>query len=222
MKDKIIEYIKSNFFNLSTIPSIKEIEFIEKTIDEYHQKQECFDEDLVIYESLLLLIPPLVDYVKALDLLNKVSSTKTLILKATIQYENMGLINDDVIIELKKEITSNISNIEKSVIGYLLSLSDTIVKEKKGFLINSIKCNPKNVNSFIELGNFYIKQNNIKEGINYLEEGLKNVEWIIKQDTPVNIVEYDFFIKETLIGNYMSIELYEYWKDLIKIEKNRC
>lgn len=209
IKQQIIQEVKNTFNNISSLPEIDSIEKYEKRIDDYH-KHKPIDEELIIYEALMLLIPPLTDYMKALELLNKIDTQKGIILKATIEHQNIGIINDHLILKLQT-ILKTVSDLKiKSVLYYLLSQTEEgeqrIVKLKK-----SIECNPSTSLSYIELANIYGKRKDKEQCVELYEKGISNIRKIIKENDKISLVDYDFFIDENIRGIIVSEEIYKYY-----------
>jgi tetratricopeptide (TPR) repeat protein len=221
MKEIIIKKIYEYFYGVSALPEVYIIENIEKEIDEYHSINELYDEELVIYESLILLIPPLSDYIKSLKLLQVAKNYRTLILFAIIQYQNTGGIEEDCIEELKVLLDKEKKTNHKSIIYYLLALSSENREEKIEYLGKSIEYNLNNVLSFIELAIIYLDHREKEKSLMNFEKGFSNIKDIIKEGDKVDVADYNFFINESIIGNIVTEQVFEYWQELfqkVKIE----
>lgn len=214
MKKEIIKYIKENFYGVSLLPDIVSIEYIEGKIDEYHENNQL-DIELIIYESLILLIPPIADYVKSIELLERIKTYETIILKSIIQYNNIGFIDDDKINALKYFSDKKKDAESVSIINYLLALAIDNQDDKIEYLNKSISLNPSNVLGYIELSKELNKKEKLKESNILLKKGLANVVRIISKDDKIDIADYDFFIRESIIGNIVTKELFDYWQSLL-------
>jgi hypothetical protein len=213
MKKEIIQFIKEHFYQVNNVPE-NEILFIEKKIDDYFQNN-IIDEELLIYESLILLNYPVSDYVKSLNLLSKFKSPKTLLLKAIIQSINMGFLDENLVSDLMELFEK--SDIHKSIIYYLLAKNIQIrnKKEYEQYLKKSIDFNNQTVLSFLELGKYYLEVNKKEEARKYLVIGIQNIKVVLKETDKIDYCDYDFFLNETVIGSYISFVNFEYWNFLL-------
>lgn len=209
-KQEIISQIKEKFYNLSKLPEESVIEEFENKIDTYHQSNEI-DEQLIIFEALMLLIPPVSDYLKSLKLLQKIKSEKSTVLTAIIQFQNMGFIEERVI-DLLRDLCKFTDDFDKkSIYFYILSL--TSIDKKENLLIKSIKFNPETSLSYIDLAILYLKSGEKTKSIWNFAKGLSNTI-VLDKNTPKNWIDYDFFIAENIKGTLMSSELYAYYEEL--------
>lgn len=219
MKEEIVKYIRNNFYGVSILPSIDTIEYIEGQIDEYHKKHKL-DLELIIYESLILLTPPMEDYIKSIELLKKIKTYETIILEAIIQYNNMGFIDEENINDLNYLIKGLNDKISISIIYFLLAIANTNQTEKIEYLNRSIHFNPNTVLSYIELSNIFRKEKKMNESSTYLYKGLSNIKKVIKEKDIIDVADYNFFIREAIIGDIVTQELFDYWNDIYQSDEH--
>lgn len=210
MKREIINQIREVFYNSIELPKESIIEQYENKIDTYHENN-AIEEELIIYEALMLLIPPIVDYIKSIELLKKIETEKSIILTAIIQFQNMGIIDDEIIFKLQKIYNSSNNFEKKSMICYILSLTNE--NKKEFYLIESIKLNPKTSLSYIDLALLYSEKGEKIKSFENFSKGLLNTT-ILDKNKPKNWVDYDFFTAEFVKGTFISRELYSYYKEL--------
>jgi tetratricopeptide (TPR) repeat protein len=215
MKDEIIKYIKEKFYGIHDLPKTEVVECVEKQIDEYHKQHEL-DLELIIYESLILLTPPLADYEKSIELLKTIEAYETTILKAIIQFNNMGFIEIENISELKYFLNKQKDEESISIIYYLLALGNENLDQKIESLNKSIFHNPNNVLIYIQLSTLLIKKKEREQSNIYLKKGLSNIKKILNDDDKIDVADFDFFVRESIIGSIVSKQLFEYWEELLE------
>ncbi|MFV0505864.1 MAG: hypothetical protein ACK5L5_04020 [Bacteroidales bacterium] len=119
----------------------------------------------------------------------------------------------DVVNKLNEIASTTNNSTSKSNILYLLSLAEKDISTKIRLLNESIQLNPKTVFCYLELSVIFAQVKDYDRRNDCINKGLSNVTLIIEEGDKTNIADYDFFIRESIIGSIMTKELYDYWKN---------
>lgn len=194
------------------------IEKAERLLIKYLENNN--DDEIIYKYAILQLIPPLVDFENAINILNNQWDNKNdikAIIYIIIIQDIHSYIDDKYVNIIKNYVTSD--KIILSMIYYCLGLYYNSEKEKeiaKLYFVKAVKNNINFTNSYYQLGQSY--QDTDKDlSKKHYSDALKTILEV--EDEAIYNEFYDWlsienFEKETIFGNLVTGEKYSYLKSL--------